>query len=185
MSARRTIALAALVAAGIAGVLLVDAPVVSLPREQVSGPRVFKVAAAAVTAVEIALADGRTRAVRTGAGWTVDGVPAGERLEAAIGDLVGLLVELRAVDRFRDEHDEPFGLDEPIGRLTLEAPQRTMRLALGDFNAARSAVYARRDRQPRVLLIGAYLLTAMDRVFYYLHQERDPASASGQRPEIG
>jgi hypothetical protein len=187
MSVRRTLVLVALVAIGVAGVLLVHAPVVPVPREQVHGPRVVKVPAAAITAVEIALADGRARLVRTGTGWEVEGMPANEHLAAAVNDLVGLLVGLRAVDRFPDARDEPFGLDAPIGRVTVETPRRRVELALGHFNTSRSAVYARRDGQPRVLLIGSYLLEAMDRVFYRLHLERDGHAAAwpAHRPEIG
>lgn len=186
MSVRRTLVLGLLVLAGIVGVLVVEAPVPPVPREAVSGPRVLKAPASAVTAIEIALADGRARFVRAGAGWQVDGAPADTGLAAAVDDLVGLLADLRAVDRFRDDRDAPFGLDAPFGRVTVEVGDRTVRLDLGGFNAARSAVYARRDARPRVLLLGAYLLTAMDRVFYRLHLERDGGSRPGdQRPEIG
>lgn len=186
MSGRRTLVLVLLVAAGVAGVLLVDAPVPPLPREQVTGPYIVKVPAAAVTAIEVALADGRVRLERRDGGWLADGTPAGKPLAAAADDFVGVLVALRAVDRFHQEHDAPFGLDAPIGGVTVESPRRTVRLALGGFNAARSAVYARRDDQPRVLLVGAYLLAAMDRIFYELHRERDGGAAPGaQRPEMG
>ena len=40
---------------------------------------------------------------------------------------------------------------------------------------ARSAVYARRDGHPRVLLLGAHLLSAIDRVFYFRSRERKQA----------
>ncbi len=184
MSDRRTWLLVALVAVAAIGVLLVDAPIVPLPREQVTGPRVVKVRAADVSALEIALADGAVRLERAGAGWTADGTAAGERLVAAIDDLVGVLTELRAIDRFRDARDAPFELDRPFGRVVVETPRRTVPLSLGAFNAARSAVYARLDGRPRVLLLGAYLLAAMDRVFYYFHLERD-GGPPAQRPEIG
>jgi hypothetical protein len=66
-------------------------------------------------------------------------------------------------------------LDDSPGTLEIVGGGRPTRLVLGRMNAAGSAVYARRDDSPRVLLLGAYILSAIDRVFYQRNHERDPA----------
>jgi hypothetical protein len=120
-------------------------------------------------------ADRRLDARRDGSGWLVDGRPSGAALRDALDDLVAVLTSLRAVDRFRAPDDAPYGLDESPGTLEVIGGGRHVRLVLGRLNAAGSAVYARRDGSPRVVLLGAYLLSALDRVFYHRNRERAPA----------
>jgi hypothetical protein len=172
---RLTALLLLVVAAAGVAVYLTPAPERVAPREKVRGPRVVKMRPGAVDRLTITLADRRLDARRDDGGWVVDGRPSGPALGEALDDLVEVLTGLRAVDRFRAEDDAPYGLDDSPGTLEIVGGGRPTRLVLGRMNAAGSAVYARRDDSPRVLLLGAYILSAIDRVFYQRNHERDPA----------
>jgi hypothetical protein len=130
------------------------------------GHRVLRVAPHAVRALEVTL-DGRRFAARRSAdGWEVDGRPASPRTAEAVGDLVATLGRLRAVDAFRPRDPAAFGLDRPRGTIVVETQRGTRRLALGGVNAAASALYARRDGDPRVIQVGIMLLSEIERVFF-------------------
>jgi hypothetical protein len=161
------------VAAGVA-LYLTPAPERVAPRDGVRGPRVVKIPPTAVERLILTHADRRVDARRGASGWSVDGRPSGAPLRAALDDLVDVVTGLRAVDRFRASDDAPYGLDDPLGTLEIVGGGRHTRLVLGRMNAAGSAVYARRDAAPRVLLLGAYLLSSLDRVFY--QWGREPAA---------
>jgi len=170
---------------GIAGVMLIDAPVVPLPGDRVDGPRVFAFDAADVRGIDLTRSDGEVAVVRTGAEWLIDGRPAGLPLAGAVDGLVVTLAELRPVDRFEDGRDAPFGLREPHGRLVVRTSEGAVTLALGDFNVARSAVYGRIVGDPHVLILGAYLVSVLDRVFSAAHAQRSDGTDADHAPEIG
>jgi hypothetical protein len=132
----------------------------------VRGHRVLRVTPHAVRALEVTL-DGRRFAARRRAdAWEIDGQPASARTAEALGDLVATLARLRAVDAFRPREAASFGLDRPRGTILVETPRGTRRLVLGSTNAAASALYARRDGDPRVIQVGIMLLSEIERVFY-------------------
>jgi hypothetical protein len=162
---RRTAALLGLVLLGAVLVVLVRPPERPPPPGE-RGHRIFRVRADAVRGVDVTVGERSFSARRTEDGWTIDGKPANPHTDEALDDLVTMLATLRAVDVFR--HDDPshFGLEQPSGTITLVTTRGEQRLTLGAPNVASSAVYARRDRDPRLLQVGTMLLSALDRVFY-------------------
>jgi len=172
---RRTFVLLGIVACAGLAVLVVDPPPRQAPGDQVRGPRVVKLRSTDVQGLTLALRDGRMAIARRGEHWDVDGQPSGERLAESIDDLIALLTTMRAVDRFRAPDDAAYGLDAPLGLIEVRGTLRETRLVLGALNHAGSAVYARRDGHPRVLLLGSHLLSAIDRVFYFRSRGRKPA----------
>lgn len=163
---RRTLALAALAAVGVVLVLLVRAPVRRTGLGAVRGHRVVRVPAAAVVRVELAYAGETLRARRTNGGWEVDGRPAGPGVTDALADLIHMLTTLRAIDVFRPPDRATYGLDRPRSHIVIATARRAVTLDLGEVNAAGSAVYARRTGDPRVLLLGTTVASAMERVLY-------------------
>jgi hypothetical protein len=179
MRLRRTVALAVFVLLGVVLVLAVRPPERRPVHRAARGHRVFDVKERAVRGLEVRLDERALRARRTPAGWAVDGVAASPRLAAALDDLVATLATLRAVDVFRPRDGARFGFDAPRGAVTVETRGRRRHVVLGASNAAGSTVYARRDRDPRVLQLGILLLSTLERVLWTRDTEK------GQLPEIG
>ena len=146
-------------------------PVVPIP-SAVRGHRVFGVTRAAVHAVAVEMGDRRFTAQQRDGSWELDGTPASRTAAAALDDLVDALVHLRAVDVFRPRDGSSFGLEQPTAVVTLTTSFRTRRVLVGAANAAGSASSARRDGSPRVVQIGAGVLSQLERVFY----QRDRAN---------
>jgi hypothetical protein len=163
---RRTVVLAALVVVGAALLLLVRAPVRPTGLPALGGHRVVRVPADAVVRVELAHAGETLRARRTAAGWEIDGRPAEPGVTEALVDLVAMLTGLRAIDVFRGRDATTYGLDRPRSQIVVATVRRTVELDLGELNSAGSAVYARRTGDPRVLLVGTTVASAVDRVLY-------------------
>ena len=172
MSARRLVLLALLVVVAGALVVLVEAPVRRSGQETVSGPRLVQLAPESVDRVVVTIGERRAAVERVAGHWTVRGRAVSAALDDAIGNLVDTLTGLRAVDRFRPRDGASFGF-EPTPRATLELgePRRTTRILLGELNGARSVVYARRDGDLHVWLVGLYLISAMERVIYFADAE--------------
>jgi hypothetical protein len=120
----------------------------------------------AVRGIEAEVEGRRFVAERTADGWRLDGHPASPGAADALNDLLDLLVDLRAVDAFRASDPAVFGFDSPRGTIELVTPRARRRLVIGRLNAAGSVAYARRDRDPRVLQVGTFLLSSLERVFY-------------------
>lgn len=184
---RRLLVLGAVLAAAAVLVAVVEAPRVRRGQDAVTGPRLFKMSGPDVTLVEIAIGPRRVRAERAGDGWSVGGAPASPQARDAVTDLVDTLVALRALDRFRPADGASFGLEPPRATITLASARRRTEVRLGELNAARSAVYARRDDGPHVMLVGLYVVAALERVVYFASRdlEGDAAPRDDQRPEMG
>jgi hypothetical protein len=176
---RRTLLLALLVAIGGVALWIVEAPHRPTSRELVRGSRLVKAKPSAIREVSAVLGERRFRATRTGDGWRIDGAPASAGVADALNDVVQTLADLRAIDAFRGDGLSQFGLEQPHGAVTIVSADDTERLQLGDFNTAGSAIYARRDGDPRVFQIGVFLPSALERVFY----QRDDVGRP--RPEMG
>lgn len=116
--------------------------------------------------IDVTLGPRRFAARWGAAGWEIDGRPAGGTTAAALDDLRRTLDTLRAVDVFRPRDGSRFGLERPEGTITVSTSRRTRRLVIGALNASGSAFYARRDADPRILLVGSGLLSDLERVFY-------------------
>jgi len=167
---RRTVALAALVTIGLVLFAVVRAPEPPRPPAE-RGHRLFPVGRDAVRGLDVVLGDRRVSARRTRDGWTIDGGPAAAGTAGALDDLVATLVGLRAVDVFRDRDGASYGLERPRVTITLLTDARSHRLDIGDPNAGSSAFYARRTGDPRILEVGALVLTELERVFYNRDRE--------------
>ena len=167
---RRTAALLGLVLLGIALVVLVRPPERPPPPGE-RGHRIFRLSPHAVRGVDVAQGERSFSARRTADGWTIDGKTANTHTTEALDDLVTMLATLRAVDVFRHEDPSHFGLEQPTGTITLVTGRGERRLVLGAPNLASTALYARRDGDPRLLQVGSMLLSALDRVFYRRDQD--------------
>lgn len=177
----RLVVLAVLVAAAGVAVLLVRDERPLGGQAAVHGPRVFRTSPGAVERVVVTVGDRAVDARRQDGAWTVAGRRAGAQTRDALDDLTRELCALRAVDRFRPRDGATFGLAVPGATVTVDDGRRETRLLLGHPNAARSALYARRDASSRVLVIGIGLLTSLERVLYFERVERGGA-ASGSAP---
>jgi hypothetical protein len=147
-------------------VLSVRAPVRQIGRDAVRGHRVFGVGRHAVRGIDVVLDGRRFSARRTAGGWETDGRPASAATADALHDLQDALVGLRSVDAFRARDTSSYGLDPPRATIEVLTARGVRRVVLGAMTSAGSAVYARRSGDPRVLQVGAGLLSALERVFY-------------------
>ena len=172
---RRTLILAGLVALGATLVVLVRAPVRPRGQLAVRGHRVLGVGRHAVRGIDVALEARRFGARRTAEGWEIDGRRASPGTADALDDLLETVVGLRAVDSFRSRDTASYGLERPRATIEVVTARGVRRLAIGDLNAAGSALYARRSGDPRVLQVGSALLTDLERVFF----NRDGPRSSG------
>lgn len=150
--------------------LVVGAPPRRTGLESVRGPRVLRVRAASVRAVEVRAGEHQVAAVRAADGWRLDGGPASPGAVDALDTLVATLAELRAVDAFRPERGAQLGLDPPTATITLGTARRRIVLRLGAPNASGGSVYAERPGHPRIFLVGTGLLSALERLFYQTDQ---------------
>jgi hypothetical protein len=150
--------------------LVVEAPPRRSGPESVHGPRVLRMRADSVRSIEIHAGKHQVVAVRAPAGWQLDHRPAPPAAGEALDSLVDTLAGLRAVDAFRPERGAQLGLDPPAATITLRTARRELVLRLGGPNASGGSVYAERRGHPRVFLVGAGLLSALERVFYQADQ---------------
>ena len=178
MTVRRTLVLAGAVALAGTLVVLVKPPPRRTGEESVRGSRLVRMAAESVESVAITVGEHHAAARRVGGRWTVAGQPASPPLEDALADLLRTLATLRAVDRFRPRDGATFGFDPPRATIELRSRRGTTRVVLGELNAARSAVYARREGAAHVWLVGLYLVSALERVIYFGSVEPPPTPAS-------
>jgi len=127
---------------------------------------VLRVRPTSVRAVEVRAGERRLVAVRTPEGWQLDGKPATPGAAEALNALVETLGQLRAVDAFRPRDRAPLGLDPPAGIITVRTDHRELALQLGAPTASGGAFYAERAGHPRVFLVGAGFMSAIERAFY-------------------
>ena len=151
---------------GAALVLSVSGPVPRTGRDAVRGHRVLAVGRHAVRGIDAVLGERRFSARRTSDGWELDGRPPSAASADALQDLLDTLVGLRALDTFRARDTSSYGLDRPRATIDVITPRRPRRLTLGALNSAGSAVYARRSGDPRIIQVGALVLSELERVFY-------------------
>jgi len=131
---------------------------------------VLRVEPASVRSIEIRAGERRVVAVRRAGGWQLDHGPAPTGVVDALDALVDSLARLRAVDAFRPEPGAALGLDPPAATITVHTARRELALRLGTPNASGGSVYAERAGHPRVFLVGAGFLSAIERVFYQTGQ---------------
>jgi hypothetical protein len=161
---RRTLVLAGLVAVGLALVLAIEAPRRRTGEELARGPRIFRTSPHGIRRIEAALGERRFVAERTHDGWKLDAFPAAARAQEALDSLATELATLRAIDAFRVAAPAAYGLEPANGAIVVTTRRNVQRLTLGTLNSAGSAFYARRDEHARVLQVGVYLLSTIQRV---------------------
>ncbi len=167
--------LALLVLTGVALLSVVRSPAPRTGRDAVRGQRVFRTASAQlVREIDVVLGDRHLVARPHADAWTVDGRPVDTGTAGALAELLDHLVALRALDVFRPRDAASYGFDRPRATITLHTTRRIRRLLLGDLNAAGSALYARREGDPRVLQVGVLLLSQLEHVFYRLETGARP-----------
>jgi hypothetical protein len=117
----------------------------------------LQVDAARLDSVEVRRGSERVRCVRAGDRWQVVD-PAGRRAPSdLISALIDNLTQLPDVEVIADGAADlaPFGLAPPVSELTLSEPDRhPVHVRLGNPNPAGTAVYAQREGDARVFLIG-------------------------------
>jgi len=113
--------------------------------------------AARLDSVEVRRGDERLRCARTGDRWQIV-EPAGRRAPSdLIAALIDNLTQLPDVEVVADGVGDlaPFGLAPEVSELTLtETDRPPFRVRLGNPNPAGTAVYAQREGDARVFLIG-------------------------------
>lgn len=135
-------------------------------RDAVRGHRVLAVGHHAVRGIDAVLEDRRFSARRSSDGWELDGRPASAASADALHDLLDALVGLRAIDTFRARDTSSYGLDRPGATIKVLTPRGPRHLVLGTMNSAGSAIYARRDGDPRIVQVSVLLLSDLERVLY-------------------
>jgi hypothetical protein len=132
---------------------------------------------AQVGEVEVEAAAGRARFVRSAGGWRVaapaEGAAAADLLSAFLSAL--LEVEEAEVIPNGTGREGEFGLDRPTGRVVLGREDGApLRIVLGARNPSGTAVYARLEDSPEVVLLGL-------NVPYYLDLALRAAGAAPRR----
>jgi hypothetical protein len=160
----RTWRLVTLVAIGLALLVWIDPPERKTGAELARGPRAMRQVVRHARIVDVRMGQRRVRAERGAHGWTIEGGAAPPFVASALDDLLTLLGDVRAVDAFRTTRFAAFGLDPPAATIVVTTARGTHRLALGSLNTTSATVYARRDDHPRVLQLGTYLLSVLERI---------------------
>jgi hypothetical protein len=156
--------LVALVVVAFALALWIEPQRRQTPAELARGPRAMRIVPGDVERVEVRRGPERVEATRAPIGWTIDGRAAPPMKAQAVDDLVQLLSTVRAVDAFRAEDLATFGLEPPSATIVVTTGAGERRLAIGVLNTTGATVYARCDDHPRVLRLGVYLLSVVERV---------------------
>ncbi len=127
----------------------------------------------AVTGLTVTDAGGSVSLVRRGAGWLTSA--SGRQIPADVVD--GLLATLAGLPPLMviasaDDLDD-YGLDRPRQEIVFAAvgSDDTLRLALGDYNPAGTAVYARRADDDAVFLVGAVIRWETEKVVRAVRQD--------------
>lgn len=131
-----------------------------VPREQTArraGAPFGGLTPAEVDQVEMEGAAGRARFVRSGDGWRTVAPTEGTASRDLLSAFLSALLETEGAETVSGAtgRDAEFGLDAPTGRIVLgrrEGPP--LRIVLGTRNPAATAVYARAEGVPEVILLG-------------------------------
>ncbi len=163
----RGTAVLALVLAILVTYLALSAPATHTPEVAVaSGPPLLAVPTSDVTALELTHAAGRLSLVRTPNGWREGAdrtLPSG-----IVTDLLDALATLRPITMVDDAPGAiaDYGLGDDATRLHLVAgtDRPVLDLEIGARNPAWTGLYARRDGNPGVFLVGALLQWEIDKL---------------------
>ncbi len=133
-------------------------------RQEEEAKQLFAVQEAEINAITLKRPTGEIRLAREGKDWRLT-QPLKDQADAvALSSLVNTLAGLRFVRDLGPEKDlKPFGLDQPALVLSFTAGDASHTLSLGAKAPGGQGWYARRDEDPRVLLIDAAGKETLDR----------------------
>jgi len=161
---------------------------------------IFDVAASAVRAIELDTWQGRLRARRDGAHWSVAEVrvgrgtstsppdgdavrPTQQEIDRTLDALVDELVSTPQIDRFAPEGlpMRDFGLDPPQAEIALELEGGERRtLQLGELTITTAALYARVLPSPDVFQIGSLVFNNVGAALFRLRALATGASSPAE-----
>jgi hypothetical protein len=133
-------------------------------RQEEEAKKLFAVKEAEINAITLKRPTGEIRLVKEGKDWRL-AQPLKDQADAvALTSLVNTLAGLRFLRDLGPEKDvKPFGLDQPALILSFTAGETSHTLSLGAKAPGGQGWYARRDQDPRVLLIDAAAKETLDR----------------------
>jgi hypothetical protein len=131
--------------------------------EKVAAAKVFQVQEAQIGSLTLKRGAEEVRLHREGQDWRL-AHPVRERADqAAAGALASSLAGLSfSRDLGAPEDPKTYGLDKPFLVLTFKAGDKTHTLSLGRATPGNTGYYARRDDDPRVLLLAATAVRTLD-----------------------
>ena len=133
-------------------------------REEAEAQRIFAVREPDITTVTIKRPSEEIRLVKEGKEWRLE-QPLKDRADIlAMNSFLGTLAQLRFHRDLGPEKDlKPFGLDQPPLVVSFTVGDQTHTLNVGKKSPGEKGYYARRDQDPRVLLIDTSAKDTLDR----------------------
>ena len=165
-SAKPLVALAVVFAGLLAYLYFVDATKPVNPDGVETRDKVFGVEADAIESIAIVSSTGETSSVVKAQGaWQMKQPFATRADESEISGIASNLasLEIQSVVDDSPKELEPYGLAKPRVQVSFKTSGGERRLLIGDKTPTGGDLYAKRDGEPRVFLIPAYLDTTFDR----------------------
>ena len=133
-------------------------------REEAEAKKIFSVQGQDITAITIKHPGEEIHLVREGTDWHLD-QPIKERADAlTMNALLAALSEMRLSRDLGTEKDlKPFDLDQPPLVVSFKVGDKSYTLDIGKKSPGGQGYYAKRDQDPRVLLIDASTKESLDR----------------------
>lgn len=133
-------------------------------KDEEAAKKIFALKEPDITAITIKRQAEEIRLVKEGKGWHLD-EPLKDRADGVtLTSLLSTLSELRLTRDLGPQEDvKPFGLDQPPLVVTVTAGDKSHTLSVGKKAPGGQGYYARRDGDPRVLLIAASTKESLDR----------------------
>lgn len=164
MSPRRLLPLLALFVALAGSYFLLNWYQEKKTREQDEAKKVFRVKEDDISEITLKRGSEEIRLVKEGRDWRLT-QPLAERADGvALSSLASTLAYLRPDRDLGEQADlKPFGLEPPSLVVTFKAGEQSHTLALGRKTPGDAGFYARRDQEPRVLVIASHHQGSLDR----------------------
>jgi hypothetical protein len=133
-------------------------------RQEEEAKRLFAVQEAEITAITLKRPTGEIRLAKEGKDWRLTQPLQDQADGVALTSLVNTLSHLRFIRDLGPEKDlKPFGLDQPALGLSFSVGETSHTLSLGTKAPGGQGYYARRDQDPRVLIIDSASKESLDR----------------------
>jgi hypothetical protein len=133
-------------------------------KDEEAAKKIFALKEPDITAITIKRQAEEIRLVKEGKDWRLD-EPLKDRADSVtLISLLSTLSELRLTRDLGPQEDvKPFGLEQPPLVVSVAAGDKTHTLSVGKKAPGGQGYYARRDEDPRVLLIAASTKESLDR----------------------